>query len=418
MNVLYVTPDGITSPLGYSQIVRPILGLADRGYDYDLVSVERNRDLERFDHFRRLEKRLGRHGIEWDTVEFRAGGTAMDAASMLVRLVAKVLARASEDEYDLLHFRSYHPGPAALAADLMYDLPYLLDNRGYWIDERIDEGRWFHNDAVLQIAREIESWIYRRSTAVVSLTEIAADDIRRGTFCDWSGDQPVVTIPTCVDYASFSLEYRTGERNRDAVPDSMEETLEECLTVGYIGAINASYRVDDSLRLCRKIFERRDDVRLVCLTRQDEEMDERLEAHGISRDRVFVTEVEHRDIPQWMSLLDWGLLLLNTTRAKRASMPTKLAEYFATGVRPIHHGCNEEVGKWVQRTGTGLSLESTREESLEEAATNIAETGPSDPTAIRELREGREEARDHFALQSGIDRYEELLDTLSERFHT
>jgi glycosyltransferase involved in cell wall biosynthesis len=110
-------------------------------------------------------------------------------------------------------------------------------------------------------------------------------------------------------------------------------------------------------------------------------------------------------MPVWLRRIDWGLLLLETRPNKGGSMPTKLGEMFAAGVRPVQLGCNDEVRDWVVRTGSGITLPDASDDSLREAAAKIA--GARDDRAL--LRRAREIAQPHFALSAGVDRYERLL---------
>ena len=57
-------------------------------------------------------------------------------------------------------------------------------------------------------------------------------------------------------------------------------------------------------------------------------------------------------------------------------MPTKLAEFFATGIAPIGHGANSEVTDWVRRAGSGLALDDLSIDSLERAAEFVAKGVP------------------------------------------
>jgi hypothetical protein len=114
-----------------------------------------------------------------------------------------------------------------------------------------------------------------------------------------------------------------------------------------------------------------------------------------------VASAEHWAMPHWLQWVDWGLLLLPETAAKRASMPTKLAEYFATGVRPMFYGCNSEASRWVERAGSGYVLRSIDADELRAAARAVAESVPE----YERLRNAREVTATHFGLASCLDRY-------------
>ena len=126
---------------------------------------------------------------------------------------------------------------------------------------------------------------------------------------------------------------------------------------------------------------------------------------GIPPGRRLITSVPHERMHQWLPWIDFGLMLLvKPNQAKRASMPTKLAEFFATGVAPIAHGANAEVSAWVERTGSGLGLCDLAIESLEEAVDFVAQGVPDADVLVR----AREVARNHFSLDSGAARYDAL----------
>ncbi len=114
-------------------------------------------------------------------------------------------------------------------------------------------------------------------------------------------------------------------------------------------------------------------------------------------------------MPAWLRLVDWGFLLLNESFAKRASMPTKLGEFLASGVRPIYFGCNDEVGEWVRRAGSGVILDGLEGDSLKRAARTMAQV----EGGAEAMAQARAIAAPHFALSYGVSRYAELLDRLA-----
>ena len=98
------------------------------------------------------------------------------------------------------------------------------------------------------------------------------------------------------------------------------------------------------------------------------------------------------------------MLLVGPQQAKRASMPTKLGEFLATGVVPIAHGANAEVADWVRRTGSGLVLEDLSMESLERVADFVMRGVPESDV----LANARLVSENHFSLESGARRYDAL----------
>ncbi len=398
--VLYLTHDGVLQPLCYSQVVRPILALASRGVRYALVSLERSADLADVESVRRLEQRLAEAGVTWSYARFRPG--AARYPENLVALAAHAARLATALGVSAIHARGFPVGAVALALHGATGAPILYDIRGFWIDNRIEVNGVLANPLVLRLARFLEAKLYRRSAAVVSLTELGLDIIRSGHFGRHRSDQLGVCIPTCVDYDEFRLR----EPGRfDRAPTEVVERLRGRLVVGFVGSINADYCVSHTLRLFRQVRERRRDALLLCLTEQGTELREIARREGVHEDALVFHRAHHEDMPSWLERIDWGLLLLVERFAKFASVPTKLGEFFASGVRPLFYGCNPEVRSWVSRAGSGHVLPDLSDPSLRQAAEIVA----SSVHELDRLKAARQRTRDHFDLATGVDRYEDVL---------
>ena len=274
-------------------------------------------------------------------------------------------------------------------------VPYVFDTRGYWVDEKIDAGRWFQDAASRAIARRVERELYRKASGVVTLTELAAEDVRSGRFGRRHPRDRAICIPTCVDYTKFAMARR----------DAPHGFLRAGPIVGYVGSLNPSYEYRRSLRLAASILEQIPEARFLALTSQVDDMRALADEHAIPRSRRLITSVPHDEIHRWLPWIDFGLLLLvSPNQAKRASMPTKLGEFFACGVSPIAHGANSEVVDWVTRVGSGLALEDLSDDALQRAVEFVANGVPDAGT----LAKARSTAEPHFSLASGAARYDTL----------
>jgi len=146
-------------------------------------------------------------------------------------------------------------------------------------------------------------------------------------------------------------------------------------------------------------------ARFLALTSQVSDMTSLADEFSISKERRLITRVLHEEIHRWLPWIDFGLtLLVAPNQAKRASMPTKLGEFFATGVSPISHGANQEVDDWIRRAGSGIVLDDLSAASLDRALEFVV-AGAPDPEV---LRGARIVAEAHFSLASGVARYDEL----------
>jgi hypothetical protein len=402
--ILYLTVDGVLQPLGYSQICRPLLGLARRGFRYKLLSMESRADLANPARVGELQAELAGAGIDWAYLPYDPAGNARAAGLNLVKLAGKAGQLVLRGDVGLIHARAYHAALVARALKRSLRVPYLFDARGRWIDERLLGGRWFTNPLVERGARVVERSLYGNASALVVLTQLHADDIRAGDFGKQDGKR-IEVVTTCADFESFALTPRFSRDAQSPIPAPLLERLADKLVLGFVGSTNAFYRHRESFQLAREVMERRPDAELLVISAQQREFTELAREARIPEQRITVTSVNHKAMPGWLQRIDWAIQLLNGGVAKRGSMPTKLAEFLATGVRPIHFGCNDEVAEWVRRTASGIVLESLEPRQLATAAEVVARSARDRP----QLEHARDVAKPHFDLASGLDRYESVL---------
>lgn len=377
-----------------------ILEWSRLGISVSLVSLEKNEDLEPADRLVECAVEFGRSGVTWHWEPFDSRHNGAAALANVRSLLSSAMQAVRRNRPALIVARGYVPATVALALRGRYAIPYVFDFRGYWIDERRAEGQ-FRRPLITSAARLVERQLFRRCAAAVSLTELAAADIRGGKFGSWRADKPLVAIPTCADYDTFVPQLR-DKCDRDGL-------FVDKYVIAYVGAINASYHTEAAIDIFKRVRAARADAHLLCLTKQRAEMTERLRAAGVDASDYTIAVATHDQMPTMLAVADWGLLLLANGVAKRASMPTKLAEFFAAGVRPVAYGCNEEVLQWVEKSGGGIVLASLSEADRELAAKRIA-SSVRDPNQIDAVRSVTGK---HFGLRAGASRYVELFRSLT-----
>jgi hypothetical protein len=410
--ILYVSFDSVLQPLVFSQVVRVVAALAKQGLRYHLLSVERPRDLEKADVKARVEDVLRSAGVPWTYVVAPSMGSARLALETLGRVVGRATLIARRERVGLIHARGYQSAMAARAVREVLRVPYLFDARGYWIEERAAPGEWFSSGLSYAAGKWTEQALFRGARAVVTLTELQALDVSSGMF----GPRPaaVQVIPTCADYEAFTLRAsRPAPPTDGAVPEAIRRELSGKTVMGIVGSLNHTYFVSETLRLAKLAIAASPTTHLLVLSSQQSEYASALESAGVPRGRWTVAAAKHWEMPDWLQWIDWGMLLVPEIAANRAKMPTKLAEFFATGVRPMFFGCNSDVARWVERAGSGHVLAGVEEPALEAGARVIA--GP--PAALAVLQRAREVTAPHFSLTSGIARYARLLDGLGASAH-
>jgi hypothetical protein len=73
--ILYITYDGMTDPLGQSQVLPYLCGLAKEGYQFTILSFEKK---ERYEKYQSVIKKITEEaGILWEPMTFTTRPTIL-----------------------------------------------------------------------------------------------------------------------------------------------------------------------------------------------------------------------------------------------------------------------------------------------------------------------------------------------------
>lgn len=385
LRAVYVSYDGALDPLGASQVVPYLLGLAARGVLLTLVSFEK---AERWAEGERREAMRGRlqdAGITWRPQRYhrrpRLPATALD----LWRGARVLRAETARLDARIVHCR----GEVAMAMARLARLPrrvrLLLDMRALFSEERVASGSWSRGGAIDRLVRRVEEGNLRRADGLVVLSESGREMV-------WGRlpqRPPLAVIPTCVDLQAF-------------VPREAARPATHGLV--YSGSLGASYMAAEMVDFARR-FSTRTASRALFLTPQPEA------ARAAGADETWA-DVSAETPAAMPARLREGTALVFFRRpapANAASCPTKLAEALASGMPVV---CNHGIGdldRLLPAERVGVLLEDFTPRSYDETAAALHEllTDPELAGRCRRLAEGR------FGLPAGVEAYHRLYSELA-----
>ncbi len=380
--VLYLSYDGLTDPLGQSQILPYLAGL--RGYDISIISFEKparyHRDGASMAQF------CSQKGLDWHPMTYHKHPPVFSTLFDLWNLRRRVLDLHAMHNFKIVHCRSYITSLVGLMMKRKFGSRFIFDMRGFWADERVEGGLWNLSSPVYRqiynYFKRREKEFFKEADVVVSLTESAKEFIRSNSLAD-----QVSVIPCCVDAelfdpATISLE-RTSLIRRELKIDN------KAFVLLYLGSLGTWYLFDEMVALFRAIKARRPDAKFLIVS-----PDRRSVEPDISSDTVVVT-VARNDVPSYIKTCDASVLFIKPTFSKSASSATKLAEVLAMGVPVI---TNKGWGDVERYKVTGLMVSDLQD--LDASARLILATRP--------LLEIRQRAIEEFSLDRGIAEYQRI----------
>lgn len=397
MRALYISYDGMTDPLGRSQVLPYLEALAARGHEITLLSCEKPARMEADGEVVRAI--CERAGIDWQPVGYHKFPPVLSGLLDVAVLKRRAAELHLRKHFQLVHCRSYM---AAIAGDRLkrrYRVPFLFDMRGFWADERVERGIWPAGNPLFRAAyayfKRLETRFFRDADAIVSLTESAKREVE-----SWPVHRrpaaPITVIPCCVDLKLFAeVKARAATRKRSGIDANAPVML-------YVGSIGGAYLTKEMLQLFRVYREKRPGARFLFVSGHPREEIEQLAAQdGIEARELIVVSAKREEVPSLIAAADLGVSFILATYSAKASCPTKFGEMLAMGVPVIANSGVGDIAEILRETRAGAVVDQYDERSLAKGIAE-AEAAAENPGAIREA------AVRYFALEDGVERYDAI----------
>ena len=401
MNVLFLSYDGMTDPLGPSQVLPYLFGLAERGHAIRLASLEKPGRSPA--EIAQVRAECERHGIDWHPLRFRSDLPFVGVFDNYRQLWRKAAELHRQEPIDLIHARSYIPAMVGARMKRRFGTRLLFDMRGFWPDERVDGGLWPQHNPVYRLVyryfKRRESDLLVEADSIISLTHAG-----KRILLDQHSDLPPITvIPCCADLNAFPVATpaaRTAARNALGIPADAK-------VVAYLGSVGTWYMLDEMLDFFAcQLREQADSVFLFVTRDNPAPIMTAAAERGIATDRLVIRPASRAEVPQLLAGADYGLFFIKPCFSKRASSPTKLGEFLAMGIPVITNAGVGDVDEIIAESGAGVLVNRFHDADYC-AAIEAMDSLPKQPESWRSR------ARRWFDLEQGLAAYSDVYDQLA-----
>ena len=394
-SILYISYTGLLDPLGQSQVLQYVLGLAQE-YRMTLLTFEKPDALQESDRVSALATQCRQAGVDWHYLHYHNRPSMPATFYDVVMGIRKGRQLARAADVNIVHCRSYLAGLMGLLVKRVTGARHLFDMRGFWVDERVDGGIWRKRSLKYRCFKYLERLLFTHTDHVVSLTRAGAAEI--GTFSYLaSSPPPVSVIPTCTNMALFTAQ--DGVRGESAG-----------FTLGYVGSAGSWYMFSDVARVVKLLFEIDPASRFLVINRSGHrEIREALEQADVDLARVDIKAVEFDQVSVEIARIDAGIFFVKPVWSKRASSPTRLGELLASGKPVLTNGKVGDVEEDVNETGTGVVINDWRPQTLRSALLRLIGIA-REPGMSQRCRRA---ALQRFSLRDGIAAYARIYTALA-----
>lgn len=396
METLYISYDGMLEPLGQSQVVNYLLGLA-HVHSQTLISFEKPRDLKELARVAQLEATLRGAGIKWIRLKYHKWPSTVATMWDVIRGCMMGLYVCVSRRVGLVHARGYVPALIASFLKQIAGPKFLFDMRGFWADEKVDGGSWSNNSWIYKVTKRCEKKFFESADALVSLTSEGVKAIPDLGYT-LAPDLPIKVIPTCTDLDSF----KPGAKNQALLT---KLGLEESRVIGCVGTMSNWYLRQPMLEYLAYLTNQIDRSKVLIVTREDHEQikKEAIEA-GVEGARLVIVQTEFHDVPDYIRMMDVGMFFIRVCFSKRGSAATKLGEFLGCGVPVVINDGIGDSGWIVRKHNVGVVLSGTTRQDFDRSLQPVVRMWNDPAVSIR----CREVAAQYFDLRAGIAQYASL----------
>ncbi|MEO6903103.1 MAG: glycosyltransferase [Bacteroidia bacterium] len=409
MKILYISYDGMTDPLGQSQVIPYLKGLAAKGHKITITSCEKSvRFKEQQESIKIL---LENAQIIWLPVLYATLPSILSKQLNIYRLQQKAKNACKNNKFDFVHCRSYMASLIGLKIKQQHKTKFIFDMRGFWADERIDGNIWSKKNRIQNYLyhyfkkKELEFLLAADYT--ITLTENAKKEIN-----SWKSLKnnviPMQVIPCCADLDFFSIK-NINLAKQKIIQQELGISSSDFI-LSYLGSLGTWYLLDEMLDFFNCLLKIKPESKFLFITPDNQEsIISKAQSKGISTSKLIIRAAIRNDVPLYLSLSQLSIYFIKPCYSKKASSPTKMAELMAMGIPVITNSGIGDSDELLADSNAGILVNSFNTTEYMRIINQIYLLLQMDRNLIVD------KAQQHFSLEKGIALYQTVYEKLATK---
>ena len=403
-NILFISYDGMTDPLGQSQVIPYLAGLSNYGYRFTILSCEKR---QRFAiNKKNIETLLARYQIRWIPIFYHKRPPVISSLYDVVMLKRKARQLHINENFDMVHTRAGLPALVGLWMKKKLGVKFLHDIREFYADSRVDGGIWNLRHFLYKkiynyfITKEVEQVTY--CDGMVCLTYAAEKIIRQ--WPQFNNQKVLEVIPCCVDMDLFD----PGKISKEQKGELQKKLNigENDFIISYLGSIGGWYLTEEMMKMCKRISDRISNAKFLFISPGEHDtISETAQRFGITAEKIIVRSAQRNEVPLLLSTSKYSIFFIKPCYSKKSSSPTKHGEIMAMGIPLIANAGVGDVADIVKKYHSGVIIENLNEEGYSLNSEMLL-------TANFDSMKIRNGARDFYSLEKGVEKYQQVYDSI------
>lgn len=396
--ILFISYDGMTDPLGQSQVIPYLKGLSKAGFSIFLLSCEKK---EVFEPNRQgIQQLLDADKIKWIPLSYTKKPPVASTMLDVFKLKKAAQKIHRENKLDMVHTRPGIPALVGLWMKKKMGVKFLNDIREFYADSRVDGGMW---NTKTPVYRSIYDYFKRKEAEAVRLSDgivcltYAAENIIRN-WKEYDASIPMEVIPCSADMQLFNPA-TINEIEKSKLKAELN-IKENDLLVSYLGSIGGWYLTDEMMQFCKIFISKIPAVKLLFISpHRHNEIKLLAEKYEIPAEKIIIKKANRLQVPLLLSLSWYSVFFIKPCYSKQSSSPTKHGEIMAMGIPLITNSGVGDVEMIVEKFQSGVVLKGFTDGDYSGAVDKIQAADISQSNKIREA------AKEFYALETAIEKY-------------
>ena len=397
--ILFISYDGLTDPLGQSQIIPYLAGVTKYNYEFTILSCDKPHLYKKNKSY--VDELIKPYAIKWVSIPYHKNPPVL--SSMLDFYALKKTAKTlhKKESFDMVHTRPGVPTLVALWLKKKFNIKFLNDVRGFWADERVDGGMWNLDNLlykkIYNFFKQHEYECFEKADYTTCLTWKAKSEMQ-----SWENianqPKPIEVIPCSVDLNLF---------NPENIDQSLKQKLKEelkikddDLIVSYLGSIGGWYLTDEMMKFCKTLLTKIPKTKFLFISPHRHEIILAAAGKfGIPAENIIIKKGRRHEVPVLLSFSNYSLFFIKACYSKMSSSPTKHGEIMAMGIPIITNAGVGDVEEITTKYNAGIVIKNLNNEDFQNASDVILKGKSFDK---QEIING---AKEYYNLDSAVQKY-------------
>ena len=393
--VVFLSYDGITDPLGQSQILPYLFGISsNKNYKITIVSFEKtknylqNRDI--------ILNKLENNNIDWIPLKYTKYPPIFSTIWDIYKL-KRAVKKLKIKELDLIHCRSYITSLVALGFKKKYKIPFIFDMRGFYADERVDGKIWsldnFIYKTIYNYFKSKEKEFLQYSDYTISLTTNGKNEISSWNLPNQS---KIKVIPCCTDETLFQ------KKNIQNIRSELGFSKDDFI-ISYVGSIGTWYMLDEMLDFFKCLQIKKPNAKFFFITKDNPHIIlEKVKSKKIDISAIKIQPSSREMMPSYIGVSNISIFFILPVFSKKASSPTKMGEIMNLGIPIICNAGVGDVDEIMEKSMPELLVKEFSNKEYERVIDLINNNyKPNQKTII-------ETSHSYYSLEKGVEKYKEV----------